>query len=67
MKNKTNMSKLNNSCDEDIRFIYKNLRRLINPLNMCDMCLHEWTNFTAKEEKLCEQCYGEKYGKTKVG
>ena len=61
------MSKLNNSHDEDDKMIAKNLRKLINPNKICDTCLDEWTNFTAKEEKFCEQCYEEKYGKTKVG
>ena len=67
MKNKTNMTKLNNSHDEDDKMITKILRKLINPLKMCDCCLNDWSNFTLQEEKLCEQCYGEKYGKTKVG
>jgi protein-arginine kinase activator protein McsA len=47
------------------RFIFINLRKLINPLKMCDTCINEWTNFTAKEEKLCDECYKHKYLKNK--
>jgi hypothetical protein len=38
-----------------------------DPTKLCDCCMSEWTNFTLNEEKLCEECYREKYGKTKVG
>ena len=53
--------------DNNNRFIFKNLRKLINPNKMCDTCLDEWTSFTAKEEKLCDQCYKELYAKTQMG
>ena len=51
--------------DNNNRFIFANLRKLINPLKMCDTCINEWTNFTAKEEKLCDECYKHKYLKNK--
>jgi hypothetical protein len=38
-----------------------------DPTKICDECMNEWTYFTIKEEKLCDQCYEEKYVKTKVG
>jgi predicted amidophosphoribosyltransferase len=53
--------------DEDDKIIFKVLRKSINPHKICDCCLGDWSNFTTKEEKLCDECYGEKYGKTKVG
>jgi hypothetical protein len=59
--------KTKHNTDEDDKMIVKVLRKLINPLKICDCCLNNWTNFTLQEEKLCDECYGEKYGKTKVG
>lgn len=38
-----------------------------DPTKLCDCCMSEWTWNTIKEEKLCDECYGEKYGKTEVG
>jgi protein-arginine kinase activator protein McsA len=49
--------------DNNNRFIFTNLRKLINPYKMCDTCINKWTNFTAKEEKLCDECYKHKYFK----
>jgi hypothetical protein len=59
--------KAKHNTDEDDKMIVKILRKLINPLKICDCCLNNWTNFTLQEEKLCDECYGEKYGKTKMG
>jgi predicted amidophosphoribosyltransferase len=51
-----------------IRETSKMVRLLIkNPTKLCDGCMSEWTNFTLNEEKLCEECYKEKYVKTEVG
>lgn len=60
-----NLINKNMEIDTDNRFIFANLRKLINPLKMCDTCINEWTNFTAKEEKLCDECYKHKYLKNK--
>lgn len=37
-----------------------------DPTKLCDCCMNEWEWTTLQEEKLCDGCYGEKYGKTKV-
>jgi hypothetical protein len=34
---------------------------------LCDCCMDEWTWLSIKEEKLCDECYREKYVKTKMG
>lgn len=53
---------------EDERVLSKAYRLTIKePTRLCDECMNEWTNFTLAEEKLCDKCYEEKYGKTKVG
>lgn len=50
------------------RMLEKAQRKTIkDPTKICDECMNEWTYFTIKEEKLCDQCYEEKYVKTKVG
>jgi hypothetical protein len=36
-----------------------------DPSKLCDCCMNEWEWTTLQEEKLCDECYGEKYGKTK--
>jgi hypothetical protein len=59
--------KAKHNTDEDDKMIVKVLRKLINPHKICDCCLNNWSNFTLQEEKLCDECYGDKYGKTKVG
>lgn len=46
---------------EDAKIIFKMLRKSINPVKMCDCCLNNWTNFTLQEEKLCDECYQDKY------
>ena len=38
-----------------------------DPKMLCDCCMSEWTWNTMQEEKLCDECYEEKYVKTKVG
>jgi protein-arginine kinase activator protein McsA len=38
-----------------------------DPSKLCDCCMSEWTSFSLKEEKLCDECYEEKYGKTNLG
>jgi|688.fasta_scaffold628533_3 hypothetical protein len=51
-----------------IRETSKMVRLLIrDPTKLCDGCMNEWTNFTLNEEKLCDECYEEKYGKTNLG
>lgn len=37
------------------------------PNKLCDCCMSEWTWFSILEEKLCDECYREKYVKTKMG
>lgn len=44
-----------------------NRRAIKDPTKLCDCCMSEWINFTLAEEKLCDECYEEKYGKTKLG
>lgn len=51
-----------------IRETSKMVRLLIkDPTRLCDCCMSEWNNFTLKEEKLCDECYEEKYGKSNLG
>jgi hypothetical protein len=51
-----------------IRETSKMVRLLIkDPTKLCDCCMNEWINFTLQEEKLCDECYKEKYGKTNLG
>jgi len=38
-----------------------------DPTKLCDCCMNEWTFFSVKEEKLCDECYGEKYVKAEMG
>lgn len=50
------------------RFLEKAQRQTIkDPIKLCDCCMNQWSYFTAREEKLCDECYKEKYVKTKVG
>ena len=50
------------------RILSKSYRAAIkDPTKLCDCCMSEWSNFTLSEEKLCNECYEEKYGKTKLG
>lgn len=50
------------------RLLSKATRQSIkDPTKLCDCCMSEWTWNTLTEQKLCDECYGEKYGKNKVG
>ena len=50
------------------RLISKATRQAIkDPTKLCDCCMSEWTWNTIEEQKLCDECYKEKYGKTKLG
>jgi hypothetical protein len=50
------------------RILSKATRATIkDPTKLCDCCMNEWSWSTLEEQKLCDECYGEKYGKTKVG
>jgi hypothetical protein len=50
------------------RTLSKATRKTIkDPKMLCDCCMSEWTWNTMQEEKLCDECYEEKYVKTKVG
>jgi protein-arginine kinase activator protein McsA len=47
------------------RMLEKAQRKTIkDPTKLCDCCMNEWTYFTITEEKLCDECYREKYVKT---
>ena len=46
----------------------KTIRLLIkHPTKLCDCCMSQWEWTTLQEEKLCDECYREKYVKTEVG
>jgi hypothetical protein len=49
------------------RVLHKATRQTIkDPSKLCDCCMSEWTNFTLKQEKFCDEYYEEVYGKTEV-
>jgi len=50
------------------RLLSKATRAAIkDPAKLCDCCMNEWVWNTLTEEKLCDECYREKYVATKVG
>lgn len=50
------------------RILSKATRATIkDPTKLCDCCMNEWIWNTLEEIKLCDECYKEKYGKTKLG
>mgnify|MGYP003340711967 FL=1 len=52
----------------NLRETSKIVRQLIkDPTKLCDCCMSEWEWTTLQEEKLCDECYKEKYVKTEVG
>jgi protein-arginine kinase activator protein McsA len=50
LKSARALSKANRKCIKD-------------PMKLCDECMNEWSWYTLQEEKLCNECYKEKYVK----